>query len=237
MTAEIPENVVYSIADVRAIDQHTIDSGVASFELMKRAAHFALVTALSEFPRAKHWVVLCGSGKNAGDGYMLANLAVAIGRQVDALYVTPPDQLSGDARRGYEEAVKAGVTVTRFDGDLHENADLIVDALLGSGLNRAIDGDFAAAAAAISLHPAPCLSLDIPTGIDGDSGIKLGIAVQADATTTFVGRKTGLYFNDGPAHAGQIFYSDLGVPAAAFESRRPVLEFLREYITQEALPP
>ncbi|MGB5245000.1 MAG: NAD(P)H-hydrate dehydratase, partial [Woeseia sp.] len=230
------DNAVYSVADVRAIDRRTIDGGVGSFELMKRAAHFALDIALDEFPNAKHWIVLCGSGNNAGDGYMLANLASAIGKRVEVLHVTPPDALTGDARRAWDEAVKAGVTIAPFNHELNERAELIVDALLGSGLSRAIDGDYAAAVAAISLHSAPCLALDIPTGVHGDTGMKLGIAVQADVTATFVGRKAGLYFNDGLAHAGRVYFSDLGAPPEAFDSIVPLMEFITPTLTRAALP-
>lgn len=236
MSRDSTDNAVYSVADVRAIDRRTIDGGVGSFELMKRAAHFALDIALEEFSNARRWLVLCGSGNNAGDGYVLANLASAIGKSVEVLYVTPPETLTGDAHRAWDEAVKAGVTVSPFNHELDERADLIVDALLGSGLNRAIDGDYAGAVAAISLHPAKCLALDIPTGIHGDSGMKMGIAVQADVTTTFVGRKAGLYFNDGLAHAGRVYFSDLGAPPEAFDSIVPLMEFILPALARDALP-
>lgn len=237
MMTESTNHAVYSVADVRAIDHRIIDGGVAGFELMKRAAHFALDTALEEFPQAKQWLVLCGGGNNAGDGYVLANLAKAIGKRVEVLYVAPPDALAGDARRAWDEAVKAGVKVSPFQGELDERADLIIDALLGSGLDRAIDGEFAHAVAAISLHPAKCLALDIPSGIHGDTGAMLGIAVHADVTTTFVGRKAGLYFNDGLSHAGHVFFSDLGAPAEAFNDSRPIFEFITPQLVRDALPP
>ncbi len=237
MSIESTKNAIYSVADVRAIDQRTIESGVASFELMKRAAHFAMDTALDEFPNTKRWTILCGSGNNAGDGYVLANLATGIGKKVDVLYVVDPATLTGDARRGWEEAKMSGVSIAPFNGALDERAELIVDALLGSGLDRPIDGVYADAVAAISLHAAPCLALDIPTGIHGDTGAQLGIAVQADVTATFVGRKAGLYFNDGITHAGRIYYSDLGAPAAAFAASSPVLELIDSKLVTRNLPP
>ncbi len=236
MSLDVPDNAVYSVADVREFDRRTIAGGVAGFELMKRAAHFALDTALAEHAGARHWAVLCGSGNNAGDGYALATLATAIGVQVDALYLADPEGLTGAARSAWGEAVKSGVAIAPFTGQLDKRVDLIVDGLLGSGLSRQVEGSYAAAVETINAHPAPCLALDIPTGIHGDTGEKLGVAVSAATTATFVGRKTGLYFKDGPDHCGDIHYSDLDAPVEVFADLPPQCLLMDGLLTSAALP-
>lgn len=235
MAKDVSDNSVYSVADVRDIDRLIIESGIAGFELMKRAAHFALDTALAEFPGAKRWLILCGSGNNAGDGYVLAALAAAIGIQVEVLHIASPESLTGDAHSAWQKAAKSGVSIKPFSGPVDADVELLVDGLLGSGLCREVDGDYAAAVNAINAHPAPCMALDIPTGIHGDSGTALGVAVKASATATFVGRKSGMYFNDGPEHCGEIFYSDLDAPLSAYGSHRALFRLIDETLLQSAL--
>ncbi|MCK5326324.1 MAG: NAD(P)H-hydrate epimerase, partial [Woeseiaceae bacterium] len=147
---------IYSIAGVRDIDRAAIeDEGIPGYTLMTRAGTAAVRAARSRFPEASRWQVLCGAGNNAGDGYVVARLAAQDGIVVSVLTVVDPDGLKGDAATAYADFVAEGGVVMPWGGELDAEADLLVDGLLGSGLERDLAGDFAAAVSAINHHPAP----------------------------------------------------------------------------------
>jgi NAD(P)H-hydrate epimerase len=204
---------IYSLAGVREIDRSAIeDEGIPGYTLMTRAGVAALRAARQNFPEAKRWQVVCGAGNNAGDGYVVARLAAQDGIVVTALVVADPAGLTGDAATAYGDFAAEGGVVIPWDGELDAEAELLIDGLLGSGLEREVSGDFAAAVAAINAHPAPVLALDIPTGLHGDSGRVLGSAVKADLTVTFVGLKAGLFSGEGAELSGEIVFDGLEVP-------------------------
>ncbi|MEQ8204929.1 MAG: NAD(P)H-hydrate dehydratase [Woeseia sp.] len=230
-----PEQGIFSVADVRAVDSAAIAGGISGIELMTRAAQFAVEIALSEYPKARCWQVLCGAGNNAGDGYLLAKLASEQGIDVSVRYVVSPDTLRGDARTAWQAAVGQGVPIAEYDGSLFAGAGLLIDALLGSGLDRKVSGRYAEVVSAINEHGAPCLALDIPTGLNGDSGNVMGVAVEAATTVTFVGRTTGLYWAAGPDHCGDVRFSSLGIPNKYYP--QPRLRLADSHAIRAALPP
>ncbi len=234
---EPPQAGIYAVADVRRIDRAAIDGGIDGYELMCRAGRFALDTGLAEFGDGGRWLVLCGAGNNAGDGYVVARLARERGIDARVRYLSLPDRLDGDAARAFSDARTAGVPIEAFDGALDAGADLLVDALLGSGLDRPVAGRYAQAVEAANAHAAPVLALDIPTGLHGDSGATLGTAIDAAATATFVGRKSGLYLGDGPDRCGRLCYSSLDVPDSAFSACRPLMRLIPADLAARALPP
>lgn len=218
---------VYSVQGVRDIDRAAIDgAGIAGYALMTRAARYAFDVARAEFPGSGRWQVLCGGGNNGGDGYVLARLAHEAGIGVEVRTLTDPDRLSGDAATAHRDYVAAGGRIGPWQDALDGDADLLVDAMLGSGLSREVGGRYRGAVAACNAHPAPILALDVPTGLNGDSGAVMGAAIDADATVTFVGLKTGLYLGAGPDRAGRLHFSALGVPASAREGVTPELRIL-----------
>ena len=204
---------VYSVASVRDIDRCAIEQAeIPGYTLMTRAATAALLEARQRFPDAARWQVVCGSGNNGGDGYALARLAAQDGIVVSALAVVDPDTLQGDAATAYGDFAAEGGVVLPWSGELDSEAGLLIDGLLGNGLTRDVSGDIAAAVAAMNLHDAPVLALDIPTGIHGDTGAMMGCAVRAALTVTFVGLKTGLFLDQGPDHCGDIRFAGLEIP-------------------------
>lgn len=204
---------IYSVAAVREIDRTAIeDHGIPGYTLMTRAGAAAVSEARSMFPDARRWQVVCGAGNNAGDGYVVARLAAQEGIVVSVVALVDPGSLTGDAATAYGDFAAEGGVLSAWAGQLDAEADLIVDALLGSGLERDVEGEFALAVAAINSHQAGVVALDIPTGIHGDAGNVMGFAVRADLTVTFVGLKAGLYLGDGPEYCGAIAFTDLGVP-------------------------
>lgn len=210
-----PANV-YSVASVREMDRIAIeDQGIPGYTLMQRAATAALEEARRAFPDARRWQIMCGSGNNGGDGYVLGYLAAREGIDVSVIAMTNPDKLAGDAATAYQDFVEAGGSAEPWSGSLDTRAELLVDAILGSGLKRSVSGDFAAAVDAINNHIAPVHALDIATGINGDTGAVMGCAVRADVTTTFVALKPGLFLGDGPNYCGRVTFAGLGIGADA----------------------
>jgi len=179
---------------------------------MTRAGSATLSEAQNRFPDAKRWQVVCGAGNNAGDGYVVARLAANEGIYVSIIALVDPGSLQGDAATAYADFAAEGGVVTPWSGQLDSDADLIFDGLLGSGLERDVEGEFALAVAAINSHSANVVALDIPTGLHGDSGAVMGFAVRADLTVTFVGLKAGLFLRDGRDYCGEVVFADLGIP-------------------------
>lgn len=228
---------IYSAAGVRALDQHAIDQfGVPGYTLMRRAGAAALSVMNQRYPGLTSMLVLCGGGNNAGDGYVLARLARASGLAVRVVAFSDPGSLTGDAARAYEEFAAAGGRMREWDPALIEGTGMVVDALIGSGLKRDVSEEYAQAIAALNAAMTPVTSLDIPSGLDGDTGIVRGIAVRANLTVTFVGLNSGLFLSEGPAHCGRLVFADLELPRAVYADTSPVLR--RQYRDEvgESLP-
>ena len=230
---------VYTAGQVRSIDRVAIDElGIPGYELMCRAGSAALAVLRERWPAARSIAVFCGAGNNAGDGYVVARLAKAAGLGVRAVAVVPPERLRGDAKRAWDDCRAAGVDAVPFGDDTGGAfvPDVIVDALLGTGLDRPVEGAFAAAIAAMSEAPAPILALDVPSGLDADTGRVLGVAVRADVTITFVGLKQGLFLGEAPDYRGTLAFSDLEIPAIARQRFEPSLTRLSPRDLKLALP-
>ena len=204
---------------------------------MTRAAEAALNEALARFPNAKRWQVICGSGNNGGDGYVLARLAAGRGIGVSVLMLSEPDALQGDAATAIQDFAAEGGAAATYDGLLDAEAELLVDALLGSGLERDLEGRYAEVVEAIKQHAAPVLSLDIPSGLNADTGRVMGVAVRADLTVTFVGLKRGLFLNEGPDYIGDLRFADLNIPAECRAREQPVLQRMDEATIKTLLAP
>jgi hydroxyethylthiazole kinase-like uncharacterized protein yjeF len=236
----LPE-AVYAAAQVREIDRGAIEGlRVAGYELMCRAGRAALDVLRRRWPEARKIVVYCGAGNNAGDGYVLARLARAAGLAVRVEAVTPPERLGGDARRAWEDCSRAGVAAEPFaavSGPTPFTPDIVVDALLGTGLTRAVEGRFAEAVEHINASRAPVLALDVPSGLDADTGWPLGCAVRAAVTVTFVGLKQGIFLGAGPDHTGELEFSDLGLPSDLSGALAPAFRRLGPATLRAALPP
>lgn len=202
---------LYTAAQVRELDRLAIEEqDIPSLTLMERAGADALDALTGRYPGAGNLVVLCGGGNNAGDGYVLARLARQAGLEVRVIALVEPGRLKGDAAASAQKYLQTGSVETAL---ALEGADIIVDALLGSGLNRPVEGSFAEAIELINAASVTVFALDIPSGLNADTGVCLGSAVRADATITFIGLKRGLFTAEGPEFCGEILFSDLGTPA------------------------
>ena len=200
-------------AQCRALDQSGARAlGIATYELMARAGRASLELLLQAWPRARGITVCCGKGNNAGDGYVMATLARAAGLEVELLQVGSPAQLAGDAGIARDAALTA-VIEPLTEWPLAPRGDVVVDALLGTGLRGALKADYAAAVGWINASGRPVLALDLPTGIEADTGAAAEPTVRASVTLQFVARKLGLYTGAGIDHAGIRRFDALGLDA------------------------
>ncbi len=228
---------VYSAAQVRALDQRAIESlPVSGYTLMKRAGEAALRYFRARWPMALRVVIVCGGGNNGGDGYVLARFAQAAGLDVTVIAAVPVGALKGDARQAHADFAASGGTVQSLHSSLLGEAEVIVDAVFGTGLTQPVRGAALDAIRAINAAGRPVYALDIPSGLDSDSGMPLGDAVRADSTVTFVGLKTGLFLGEGPELAGGIFFDDLEVPVPDIPQFAPRLQRITETVVIQALP-
>ena len=229
---------IYTADQVRGLDRLAIEKfGIPSYTLMCRAAEAAVAALRQRWPAAQSLAVYCGAGNNAGDGYVVARLACDLGMQARVIAVVPPDRLSGDAARAWNDYRDQGGSVEPFDANRLADEDVLVDALLGNGLDRELRGDFLAAVTAMDAAPRPVLSLDIPTGLHTDTGLPMGAAVHADLTVTFVGLKLGLYIGEGADYRGALEFAGLGIPTAAHAMVEPPMERLTGASVKAILPP
>jgi NAD(P)H-hydrate epimerase len=228
---------LYKATQVRELDQRTIAGGIESFALMQRAASSAWHSFRSRWPQARSVTVLCGGGNNGGDGHVLAALAMQSGLKVQRLSLKPRDALSGDVARAAELATAAGVGFEEWHPHTTLAGEVIVDALLGTGLSGEVEGSIKQAIKAMNTASQPVLALDIPSGISADTGAMLGTAVEATCTVTFIGDKIGLHTGDAPAYTGDIDFRPLGVKAQAFFDIPPTAWRLDDALLGEAFTP
>ncbi|MDG4596092.1 MAG: NAD(P)H-hydrate dehydratase [Candidatus Contendobacter sp.] len=213
---------LYRAVQVRELDRIAIEErGIPGYTLMSRAGEAAFELLRQRWPNARRIVVVCGGGNNTGDGYVVARLARKTGLDVQALTLSNPDALRGDALTAWQDACAAGVPTTAFTTAGLDGADLLVDAILGTGLERDVSGVWREAIEAMNAHPADRFALDIPSGLHADTGAILGAAVRAAVTITFIGLKQGLFTGQGPACCGDIHFTDLEVPSDIYPALHP----------------
>lgn len=183
---------------------------------MERAGMAAFSVICTCWPDARRIAVVCGGGNNGGDGYVVARLAWEAGYKVNVGYTVNPDKLQGDARTAADKLTKAGVVPGPVTTTMLENSEVIVDALFGTGLDRNVSGEMCNVIEAINAATATVMAIDIPSGLNADTGQVMGICVRANATISFIGLKQGLFTGQGPDCIGRIFFDDLGVPAEIY---------------------
>ena len=216
---------LYTAKQAYALDAAAIKAGIPSLQLMKRAGRVAFNLLMERFPNPDLICVYCGGGNNGGDGYVVAALAAQRRIPVQVIQVVPADNLAGEARQAYEFALQESVAVVPF-GKTPPITGVIVDALLGIGLRGAPRPEFAAAIEEINQSGLPVIALDIPSGLDADTGAAQGVVVNAGLTISFIGLKRGLVTGRGPAFCGEILLDRLDIPEMVFDQELPAAECL-----------
>ena len=224
------DNRLYTAAQVRELDRCAIeDHGIPGLELMERAGRAVFDAIALEFPEKNRWMVVCGGGNNGGDGYIVARLASEAGIRCELFALKSPDELRGDAALAAENWLDSGGQVQVGPPDRMNHFDLYVDAMLGTGLDRPAEGDHARAIDALNQADAPVVAVDIPSGLNSDTGCAPGgLAIRADLTVTFIGQKRGLFTADGPDHAGRVVFAALEVPESIYQQNSDSGLLIRE---------
>lgn len=220
---------VLSREQIRALDAWATDRcWVPSLILMENAGNNAarvILGAMGE--REVEVVIVAGSGNNGGDGFVVARRLLCEGKSVEVFLLGNAEKLKGDALanceawKGLGGIVRemgddAGVSILEKRLDDLGSHDIVVDALLGTGLDREVEGRHATVIQAMNASAARRMALDVPSGLDANTGQALGATVHAELTVTFGHSKLGLVTSTGAAHAGVVHVVDIGVPAELF---------------------
>jgi ADP-dependent NAD(P)H-hydrate dehydratase / NAD(P)H-hydrate epimerase len=212
---------------MRAFDAHAITGcSVPSLVLMENAGRGATDVLMRELlagvAQGKRVVVVCGTGNNGGDGFVVARHLLVRGARPLVFLAGDRDRTSPDARANLDawcgtggelRALPAGGPLSGLSDEM-ARAEVIVDALFGTGLDRAIEGWLAAVVSALNESPTARFAVDLPSGLDADTGATLGAAVEATVTVTFAHPKLGLLTPNGARLAGRVHVVDIGVPGS-----------------------
>jgi hydroxyethylthiazole kinase-like uncharacterized protein yjeF len=204
-------------AEMAQADAAAIAGGIPSERLMEAAGR-AVAAAIRERFQVQPTVILCGPGNNGGDGFVVARLLAAVGWRVTVALLGNADALKGDAK----------LNASRWSGPVRplspaclEDATLVVDALFGAGLTRQLASDAAAAIDAVNRRALPCVAIDVPSGIHGDTGEVLGTAPRCRLTVTFFRLKPGHLLLPGRVHCGETVVADIGIPTGVLDAIKP----------------
>ena len=209
--------LLYHVKQIRDLESVAIRQYNISVDaLMQRAGAAAFRELKKRWPKAKNITVVCGKGNNGGDGYVVASFAKKAKLNVQILQLVPCESLTGAAKNAAIKAKKLKIKISPFSTEKLTKSDVIVDALLGTGLTGVVQAQFKAAIDAVNTSKAPVLAIDLPSGLDADTGNVLGAAIHADLTVTFIGHKIGLYIGGARDYTGSIICDDLKLPQKIF---------------------
>ncbi len=208
----MPPHRLITVEAMRRMDAAAIAAGVPGIELMRRAGAAVAERAATMVAAPSRILVLCGPGNNGGDGLIAARLLERSGYAVDLVCTVPVESLTGDA----------ALAAADWQGPVLSEADpvgaaLVIDALFGAGLSRDLDGAAKSMVERVAAANVPVLAVDIPSGIDGDTGALRGVALRARETVTFVALKPGHLLQPGRDHCGHLHVADIGIGDAAVE--------------------
>ncbi len=213
-----------TVKQMREMDRFAIETlGIAEDILMENAAHASTVLLERKIGiRGRKFVIFCGAGNNGGDGLAVARLIISAGGIAKVFLVASPKKYTGAAKNNYDILCNLAGDVqliaraeeARFDAF---HCDAMVDAIFGTGLDREVKGLAAEVIALMNASPKPVLSLDIPSGVSGDTGAVMGTAVSADWTVTFGLPKLGNLLYPGAAKCGELFVTHISFPPSLYE--------------------
>ena len=204
-----------TVEAMAAVDAAAIAGGVPGLALMRAAGAAVAERARALVPAGGRVLVLCGPGNNGGDGFVAARRLVDAGHAVDLALLGSREALSGDA--ALAAADWAGPVADAAQAD-PVRAGLVIDALFGAGLSRDLAGAARALVERVNGAGRPVLAIDVPSGVDGDTGAIRGAAIRATETVTFVALKTGHMLQPGRGLCGRLHVAEIGTGPAALEA-------------------
>jgi len=200
---------------MREIDRQAIEKfGIPSLILMENAGRSVAEAALKMLGSKRHVLVICGKGNNGGDGFVAGRHLMNHGVKVRFYVLASPRELSKDALLNYQILKKMKADIHSWNRKVSmAQADLIIDAILGTGLSKDLSEPYFSVVQRINKSRKPVLAIDIPTGLNGDTGRVMSIAVKANRTMTLGLAKKGLFRGDGPKYTGKVEVGDISLPA------------------------
>ena len=208
---------------------------MTGYELMCRAGRACFDRLEKRWPYARSVAILCGAGNNGGDGYVLARLLRGRGYTV-SVYEANGGTGRGDALQAKQGYLDAGGTIAPSNR-WPDAAEVLVDALFGTGLSRPLEGQVRRWVARLNADDRPVLAVDVPSGLDADTGAMLPEAVCAEITVTFITRKRGMYTSFGRDRCGDIFFSRLDTDPALFSRVKPAAHLVDWLRLRHRFPP
>ena len=209
---------LYTAQSVAQIDRDAIKlHKISGYTLMRRAGQSVFDFIEKKFISPATLLVVCGAGNNAGDGYVIARIADQQGWKVKVVSLVDIDLLKGDAAQACQHWCECG-EVLEPDFKLLDEADIVIDAILGTGLKREVSELWKEWINAISASDSYVVSVDVPSGLNSNTGNVMGAAVVADITVCFIGLKQGMFTASGKACCGEIIFNDLSVPEAVYDA-------------------
>ena len=223
---------LFTASQARQIDHRAIHQlGHSGLELMKRAGRGAFRCIQQRIQTDGKIIVLCGPGNNGGDGYVVAKLLHQSGASVAVVRSALPATRS--AKIVCDEFLSVGGVIEAAGDTAIQSAELIIDGLLGAGINRPPAGEIGGLINQCEKRPCPVVALDMPSGLEGDTGFAHAPSITAQLTITFIVAKVGLYTGDGPALCGEIVIDDLDLD----QSVRSGFDAVAGILSTPALPP
>lgn len=231
---DLPDNL-YCVESVVRLEQAAIQHyGIPAYDLMKRAGAAVFYIIQARYSQSKKLLVLCGAGNNAGDGYVVARLARQAGYDVRVIALVEPALLKNEASLAYQDWLQhfsdenecAEITADILDEDKTglswlDDAEIIVDAILGTGITRDVSSLWSSWIAAVNGSAKPVISVDIPSGLFADTGHVAGTAIQATITVCFIGLKQGMFTAQGNDVCGEIIFDNLAIPDEVYAHIQP----------------
>nr|WP_314417638.1 bifunctional ADP-dependent NAD(P)H-hydrate dehydratase/NAD(P)H-hydrate epimerase [uncultured Erwinia sp.] len=230
----------YSVWPVEAtaqLEREGADAlGITLFELMQRAGEAAFNQMRNRWPDSRRWLVLCGHGNNGGDGFIVARLAKSAGLTVTLIAVEGRRARPDEAQQARDGWLAAGGVIHDPSVDWPDDAEVIVDALLGTGINRAPAAPYDCLIEKANRHAAPVFAVDVPSGLVSTNGTTPGVAIDAKSTLTFIALKPGLLTGKARDHVGQLHYHSLGLDSWLATQPSPIARYDAGYLSHWLKP-
>jgi ADP-dependent NAD(P)H-hydrate dehydratase / NAD(P)H-hydrate epimerase len=227
---------LFTAAQMRQADEQTVQAGIPLQKLMERAGQAVAEAATRRFPSAERFLLLCGKGNNGGDGYVAARFLKQAGKHVSVLELS--SEPKGEAKIARVVWLRQGTAGVLNEANLEpalSKCDIVIDALFGTGLARALDADLSRLIEKVNQSGKPICSVDVPSGVGSDSGELLGAHIQATHTVQLAGAKLSSVFYPAKFAFGTWEVAEIGIPESILEAFTTP-QLLRHDLVQPWLP-